>query len=301
MEKGNESHFLNEPSKKCIKNFILNAQGKMYLEKYEEMTYDEQVKLYDEIIDFKRMKIFLSKIFVSKVIKEAFNYLYPDYYKFPFKNEKEAFNFLEKYFHFIPSKNLSTAGITEKFSLEIYYILKKRRNTITSSVSNEICQLIKKILYRGAAVKTSCHEINHEFYNILLMNTNGKVPIETPRKKYFHEKESGKNMEMILFNCRINKLSLKQCLYLLNLKNYEKSLQDFRKGFNELNREDLIFDDNSLFPEFNEVLKSSKFDEMAKTSEITCDDNDEYDLLNDTYIEDIEDTNDVLGFIRDPS
>ena len=133
------------------------------------------------------------------------------------------------------------------------------------------------------------------------MITNGKVLIETPRKKYFNENESGKNMEMILFNYRIRKLSLKQCLYLLNLKNYDKSLQDFRKGFNELIREDLIFDNNSLFHEFNEVLKSSNFDEMAKTSEITCDDNDEYDFLNDTYIEDIEDNNDVLGFIRDSS
>ena len=301
LEKNEKYHFLYEPSKKCINNFILNAQDEMYLEDFEEMTYDEQVKFYDEIIDFKKMKTFLSKIFVSRVIKEAFEYLYPDYYKFPFKNEEEAFNFLEKYFHFIPLKNLSTAWITEKFSLEIYYILKKRKNTITSSISNEICKLIKKILYRGAAVKTSCHEINHEFYNILLMITNGKVPIETPRKKYFNESESGKNMEMILFNYKIRQLSLKQCLYLLNLKNYEKSLQDFRKGFNELIKEDLIFDDNSLFHEFNEVVKSNNFDEIAKTSEIKCDDNDEYDFLNDTYIEDIEDTNDVLGFIRDPS
>jgi len=134
------------------------------------------------------------------------------------------------------------------------------------------------------------------------MTTNGKDPIETPRKKYFNENESGNNMEMILFNYRIIKLSLKQCLYLLNLKNYEKSLQDFRKGFKELIRgEDLIFDINSLFHEFNEVLKSNNFDEIAKTSEITCDDNEEYDFLNDTYIEDIEDNNDVLGFIRDPS
>ena len=41
------------------------------------------------------MKLFLSKIFTSKVIKEAFKYLYPTNYKFPFKTQKEASDFLE--------------------------------------------------------------------------------------------------------------------------------------------------------------------------------------------------------------
>ena len=85
-------------------------------------------------------------------------------------------------------------------------------------------KLFKKILYRGAVVKTSCHEINHEFYNILLMHTNGKVSLQTPRKQYIVEREGGRNMEMILFGRKIYKLSLLECLYLLNEKNYEKSL-----------------------------------------------------------------------------
>ena len=65
---------------------------------------------FNTIIDFDKMKSLLSKIFTSKVLKEAFNYLYPSYFKFPFKNEKEASDFLKKYYHFIPLKTLGTAG-----------------------------------------------------------------------------------------------------------------------------------------------------------------------------------------------
>ena len=57
------------------------------------------------------MKLFLSKIFTSRVIKEAFKYLYPTNYKFPFKTQEEASNFLEKFYHFIPLKLAGTAGV----------------------------------------------------------------------------------------------------------------------------------------------------------------------------------------------
>ena len=300
MTYNKKKFFLNDPSTKCIKNFVLNIQKEIYLEEFEEKTYTGLFDFFNEIIDYDKMKSFLSKIFTSNVIKEAFKYLYPSYYKFPFKNEKDALNFLEKYYHFIPLKILSTAGITEKFSLEIYYILKKRTTSISKFLSNEMYKLCKKILYRGSIVKTSCHEINHEFYNILFMHTNGKIPLETPRKKNIAEREGGRNMEKILFNRKIYKLSLIECLYLLNEKNYEKSLQDFRNGFNELNYEDLKFDDNSAFKEFNDVFKINNFIEIAKNTDITCDENEMSNFGTDTYIEDIEDSNDILGFNRDP-
>ena len=298
----NKRYFLNEPSKKCIKNFILNIQEiKMNLEEFEENNYNELLNCYNEIIDFNNMKIYLSKIFNSNVFKEAFKFLYPEYYKFPFKDEKDTLNFLNKYYRFIPFNNLIAAGITEKFSLEIYYCLKKRAISPYQNMSNQMNKSIQKILYRGAVVKTSCHEINHDFYNILLMKTNGKVPLETPRKKYFDEKEreGGRNMEIILFNCKICKLSLIQCLYLLNEKNWNKNLQDFRRGFNELSKEDLIIDEDSIFKEFNEIINLENFDKIGKAIIISCDDNDESNNLADIFIEDIEDVNDILGFIRE--
>ena len=295
-----KDYFLNEPSTKCVKNFLLGIKEDIYLEDFEEKTYNGLKEFFNEIIGFDKMISFLSKVFTSKVIREAFNYLYPQNFKFPFKNEKDAFDFLRKYYHFIPLKIFGTAGITEKFSLDIYYILKRRNISISKILPNEMTKLSKKIMYSGAVVKTSCHEINHDFYNIFVMHSNGKIPLQTSRKKYIAERESGRNMEVILFNRKIYKLSLIECLYLLNEKNYCKSLQDFRKGFNDLNYEDLIFDDNSSFKEFNQIFKIKNFMEIAKNTDITCEENNESNVWKDTYIDDIEDVNDILGFIRDP-
>ena len=297
----NEEYYIKKPSTKCINNFILNIKNVIKIEEFEEGTYERVEKFFDNIINFNEMKKYLSKIFSSNVIKEAFKYLYPSYFKFPFKNQKEALDFLEKYYHFIPLKTMNTAGVTERFSLEIYYILKNRECNTSKTLSNEMNELCKKILYKGAVVKTSCHEINHEFYNIFLMHSNGMIPLQTPRKAYFKEGEGGRNMEMILFDRKIYKLTLIECLYLLNEKNYEKNLQDFRKGFNELNIKDLNFDDDNPFNVFNEILKIDNFLEIAKSTVITCEESEESNFWTDTYIDDIEDVNDVLGFIRDPS
>ena len=52
----------------------------------------------------------------------------------------------------------------------------------------------------------------------------------------------------------MKKLSFKECLYLLNEKNYEKDLQDFKDGFSELKEKDIKFEKDNLFYELNEVF-----------------------------------------------
>ena len=93
-------------------------------------------------------------------------------------------------------------------------------------------------------------------------------------------------------------MNVKECLYLLNEKNYDKSLADFRKGFDELNIKDLRIDNNGVFYEFNEILKTD-LNEIGKTIVIKTDDI-ELNPYEDCLIKDIEDVNDVLGFIREP-
>ena len=57
---------------------------------------------------------------------------------------------------------------------------------------------------------------------------------------YLNFKEVDYNMEIALYGRIIKKFSLGEALYVLNEKNYEKSLEDFRKGFMELSDLDLI-------------------------------------------------------------
>ena len=135
------------------------------------------------------------------------------------------------------------------------------------------------------------------------MHSNGKIPINTPRKKFINENEGGNNMKKLLFNQKIKRISIKQCMYLLNEKNYEKSLPEFKKGFNELKKEDLKIDENDgIFKECNSILNMNNFEEISIKSNIKCNDEDiNSDYLIDSYMDDIGIDNDILGIIRDPS
>ena len=294
---------LDDEHNKCMANINLNKNNKMDLQSIELNNYINMNNEFNDIIEFDKMKKFLSKMICSKVFREAFKILYPNEFQFPFEDEKDAFTFLEKYFHFIPLKSSRSCAITEKFSLEIYYFLKAKTINIATSLNNQNKILAKKILYRGSVVVNCSHEINHEFYNIFLMHSNGKIPINTPRKKFIDESEGGNNMEKLLFNQKIYRMSIKQCMYILNEKNYEKSLTEFKKGFNELKKEDLKIDENDgIFKECNSILNMNNFEEISIKSNIKCNDEDiNSDYLIDSYVDDIGIDNDILGIIRDPS
>ena len=87
-------------------------------------------------------------------------------------------------------------------------------------------------------------------------------------------------------------------MYLLNEKNYDKNLDDFRTGFNELKEEDIKI--NGTFSKFNEILEETKTnEEILKNCLISTDDiGDDEGRLSNCFIDNIEDENDVLGFIR---
>ena len=119
---------LNNIKDICIDNFVLRAnQEAIKLDDEEIKNYDEIDKYFKQIIDIKKVNKFLSKIFCSNVIKEAFKIIYPEYYLFPFDNEEEALGFIKENFHYIPFKSSRTGAITEKLTLESYFFLQKRK------------------------------------------------------------------------------------------------------------------------------------------------------------------------------
>lgn len=287
----------------CLDNFILNLNTDINLTKEELKNYDELKNYFYNFLDVSKINKFLSKIYCSRVFREAFVFLYPDYYKFPFHNEEEALKFINDNAHYVPFKIMTSGAVTDKFTLEMYYIFKTREYFININISliNKYKNLIIKILYSSSFVKTNYHEINHEFYNIFFFHSNGNIPIETPRKKNSDEREGGKNLKRLLFNNTLRSLTLAQSLYILNERNYNKSLEEFRKGFNETKIEDLIVDIDGIFSEFSELndfLKKPNSVNIIKNIIIAGDneDNDE-SFINNCFI-DAEDENDVLGFIR---
>lgn len=306
---------LNNASKKCFPNFLLHAQKKMKLKNKEFNNYHNLDAYFKGIININKINKFLSIIICSKTFREAFEYLYPKEYIFPFKDRIEAFEFLSKNFHYLPFKSLTTNAITEKLTLESYFFLKLKKIIYSDKLNNEnkettqddiknAKKLIKKIFYSSSVVKTNSHEMNHQYYNLLFFHSNGSYPLETPRKNLIEERESEKNLEMLLFNRVIRRLNLAEAMYLLNEKNYQKNLDEFREGLSRIDKEfkieDLKFEEDCIFNEFNNIFKIENFEEISLNSFISCNDvNDgEENIFIDSTISGLEDENDVLGFLR---
>ena len=295
-------HLNKDDKNTCIDNFVLKANKKIKLKTSETKNYDEMAKYFKNKINIEKVNEFLSKIFCSNVIKEAFKLLYPDYFLFPFTDENEAKTFIEENLHYIPYKSSKTGGITEKLTLESYYFLQKKKVFFNkNNLNKKEIILIKKIFYNSSAVKTNSHEINHNFYNLLFLHSNGLNTLKTPRKKDIEMSESGKNLERLLFNRCLYRMTLAECIYLLNEKNYSKSLEKFREDFNEIKIEDLTISEEGIFVEFNEFFKIKDYRLLLNEAiMVSSDIGDEKDnnFLKCSFIDDIGDENDVLGFLE---
>jgi hypothetical protein len=285
----------------CLKNFVLDLKQKIILEKKELQNYDELEKFFKGIIDIENVNKILAKIFCSNVMKEAFNELYPEYFIFPFNDESEALEFIKENFHYIPYKSYKTGAISEKLTLESYFFLQIRKILFNRKdyTDNDI-KLIEAVFYNGSTIKTNCHEMNHLFYDLLFLQSNGINEVETPRKYNIEISESGKNLERLLFKRVLYRMTLPECMYILNEENYNKSLKDFRDDFNEINSYPLKIVENGIFSKFNSIYEIKNCKSLFANAIMVSDDNqDDGEIrFENFFIDEIEDDSDVLGFLR---
>lgn len=289
----------------CISNCILKAIDKDFkLEEEELNNYNNLEKYFQNIFNIEKINKLLSKIFSSKVFKEAFQILYPDYFSYPFNNEKEALQYINDNFHYIPFKSMRSKAVTERFTSEVYFFMQNRDIDFQSNLDKKIKELIKIIFYNGCAIKSNSHEMNHSFYNILFMNSNGLNPVDTPRKNNIEFNESGKNLEILLFERCLRRMTLAECMYILNEDNYNKNLEDFRKDFTKINKniKNLKIKEDGIFKEFNIIFNCEDYDIILKNSLINSDDiydeDKDKNIFNSIYVDDMDMENDVLGCIR---
>jgi len=265
------------------KNFKIYELYKFnYLKNYYSMQFDED-----------KLEKFFSRILISKVFQETFAFFYGNEIKYPFlddniKGGEKASKFFKKYIKFIPLKCLTTNAITEKFSMESYVFL---NSELISSNFNENGTVeektISKALLNGAFVVIIDHELNHNFHNYYYMTQNGKESIKTPGKEEFAEREGGNNIERVLLGRVMNELTLRQALYILNEKNYYKSLNQYREEFLALTKEDC--ECQGIFEEYSKL--KFNIEELSDYMLIRF----KAESLNVKYIK-IKIKDDVLGF-----
>ena len=128
----------------------------------------------------------------------------------------------------------------------------------------------------------------------------GLILLELQEKIILSKAKVVKSLERLLFNRCLYRMNLAECLYILNEKNYSKTLDEFREGFNEINVNDLKIDKEGIFYEFNEFFKIKDYNLLLNGAIMVSSDTDDHynNFLKDSFIDNIGDENDVLGFFE---
>ena len=197
--------------------------------------------------------------------------------------------------NFVPLKSLTHNGATDKFTCQVYIFLKKKYYYIPNyffKLNEDLIKLIKELLYTTAIIETNIHETNHNFYNYYYFSTINSIPLKTTRKKDISLRESGRFIELLMFNQVLQCINISQALYILNEKIYNKTINEFNEGFNLLKDDDLKIE--GVFHEFNLLGGFDKFSEIDKETKISTEPSKKINFQTDYFIE-ILDDNDVLG------
>lgn len=228
------------PNELCFENIDSNHQ---ISEKY---NYNYMIKNPPLNLNINKIKKFISKTLSSNVFKEIFQILIgnEDYNKI--FDEKMISEFSNK-IKFLPVKFSSAVAFIERLSLVA--VIPTMKKDIIYSKTNLKEKEISPILENGIEVAIIYHEFGHAINIVISFKENKLKSNRTPRKKFLRFKEGGYYLELLLFGRIIKELSYGEVLYILNEKNYSKSLEDFRKGFKELKNEDLIIEGE--FKNFN--------------------------------------------------
>ena len=280
-------YFNNEtfhnPSQLCLENI---ESDRPMMEKY---NYNYMIENPPLNLDIDKIKKFVTKTFSSRVFKEAFEILIgkEDYNKI--FNEQMICEFVNK-MKFLPVKFSSSVAFIDRFSF-VSVIPTMKKNIIFLKINPKEKE-ISLILENGIEVSIIFHEFGHAINGVISFKENRLKSNDTPRKKYVKFKEGGYYLELLLFGRVIKDLTYGEALYILNEKNYLKSLEEFRKGFNELKEEDLIMEGE--FKDFN--IKGLSEINQLKTSIFisTKDSNNSKDDLRNIKIS-IPLRNDVIG------
>jgi len=242
----------------CKKNIILNETLSEKYDKEELYCYDYLIKHPPLRINIAKLKECLKIVLSSNVFKDLFKFLTGrDDYEEIFN--LDMINYIINNIQFIPLNYKHTSAFTDKLTLctyistmkkTIFYNLEKADNKIFETLEN------------GIIIEIEFHEFGHIISAVLsYINYIGSL-VNTPRKKNFKINEGGYYIEMALFGKIIKNLKYKEALYILNMNNYSKFLNEFRNGFESLKKDDLTIKGPFEFLNLNnfentEIMESS--------------------------------------------
>ena len=267
----------------CFEN--LNDDNYKKCEKY---NFDYLIKNPPLNLYINEIKAHLKLVLKSNVFNDAFKLLFgTDDYKRIYDDDMIS-EFVDN-IKFLPINSSYESAFIDKLTLATFV------PTMKKIINLDLSKDDKKItiaLENGIIIAIIYHEFGHETNAVISFSENKLKNTETPRKKYLDFKEGGYYLELALFGRIIKKLSYGEVLYILNENNYNKSLEDFKKGFMQLSDQDLKI--NGLFADLY-VNNEKKINEYRTSLYIKAKNEDKSDVNYKDITISIPLRNDVHG------
>ena len=223
--------------------------NKLMLYKFIKLEYFNDNNIIQDHINFIRK--FNEKISKSKTILDALYQLYPIFKSNKLFESEFILNLFQnalKKCYFFPFRGKKGAISLRKSGTLLFFIPNKT-NIDEINLDVDLDRKIYLIGNLGVFIYIEFHEVLGYFLRVILsyiLDYN----FLSPRGPETGCNESGECIEYILFGKRVPNFSVKQLLYLLDFNNYNKSLNTFRKEFNEINNSPI-----NPSKEFVEMLK----------------------------------------------
>ena len=244
----------------CLKNIKNNVYNDYnFFKPINDLLNENDISLYIE-----KIRSLLITFILSNVYKEAIKELFPAHYKILLSehNLKDLVFFINNRLKFYPYQKLSISGITDKYSIYSFIPV------IYSLIGLE--EPVFSIFKVSSTFENSIHEINHINQDMLFFKSNDKSLRNTQKREAFKTgEEGGSNLEEILFGRKILNFTFLEALYIINEKNLEQNLNDYKKNF--LNMRSFLFniEEKKKYLNFNNGIFSelcSSIDNYIKQS-----------------------------------
>ena len=207
---------------KNIKNNVLNDYN--FFKPIDELLIENDISLY-----IKNIKLLLIKFIKSKVYRKAIKQLFSSNSQSLLSENalKDLTFYINERIKFYPYQSLKNSGLTDKYSLYTYIPI-----IFPFSSFQEPIYSIFKI---SGVFENSIHEINDVNQDMLYFKSNDVSFIKSPKREGFRTgQEGGSNLEEILFGRKILNITLLEALYIINEKNFEQNLIDYKTNFESM-------------------------------------------------------------------
>ena len=235
---------------------------------------------------------FLHNILQKRVFREAYTILFGDE-NYKLLDERYLKEFIEKRLRFVPMKLNGVGAISDKYSLNTFISTKNYEIIINNSDKIDK-EKSKEIFETSNYVLLEENEIFHLLNCIPYYENNCSISIDTPRKNNYTNKEDGGiYLELLLSSKEMKSITLGDALFILNEKNYDKSLPDFIDYFKKKNKKDLIIE--GIFSYFNNYINLNEISDEELNNDLKIlKSNNNLDILSEfRIIRELK--NDVVG------